>query len=400
MRRPLFVFSVVALALVLGGCNWLKSLGKKDNVEPPTPLTEFVPTAQVDRLWSEGVGGGAGDSGARLSPGHAEGRLYAAGVDGTIEAIDAASGRTLWNKHFGKRNGMFWHRSENSLRWSGGPTASGDVVIVGGLDGQIYALSAQDGAERWNAQLSSEVIAPVAVADGIVVARTNDGRLVGLSLADGTRKWVFDQAVPPLSLRGNSAPLIANGVVYDGFDNGRVVAIRLEDGAELWTQTLSAGEGRTEVERLSDVDGNIVSDGANLYAAGYRGQVAALALDTGRPVWQRDLSSYANVAVGGNTVVVVDAEGNVWAFDRETGVNLWKQDALKYRWLSGAAIQGNYAVVGDSEGYLHWLSLAEGKLAARERLGSKPIEGTPLVVGDVVYAEDVNGTIGAYRTRQ
>ena len=175
--------------------------------------------------------------------------------------------------------------------------------------------------------------------------------------------------------------------------------MRLDDGNEQWAQTLSTGEGRTEVERLADVDGNLVADGGTLYAAGYRGQIAALALDSGRPLWQRDLSSYVGAAVGGNAVVIVDADGNVWAFDRETGVNLWKQDQLKFRWLSTPAIQGKYVAVGDSEGYVHWLSLDEGKFAARERLGKKPIEGAPLVVGDTLYVEDVKGHIGAYRAR-
>jgi outer membrane protein assembly factor BamB len=398
MKRSLFVIAMLATAL--DGCTWIKNLGKKDNVEPPTPLTEFAPTTQVDRVWSEGIGGGAGISGARLAPGIADGRLYAASVDGTIEAIDAASGHTIWQKHLGGRRGWIWHRGENSLRWSGGPTAQGDLVVVGGLDGQVHALSTQDGADRWNAQLTSEVIAAPAIADGVVVVRTNDGRLVGLDAADGSRKWIFDQPVPALSLRGNSAPLIANGVVYDGFDNGKVVAVRLSDGTEQWAQALSNGEGRTEVERLADVDGNIVSDGNALYAAGYRGQVAALALDSGRPLWQRDLSSYVGAAVSGNTVVIVDAEGNVWAFDRETGVNLWKQDKLKFRWLSAPAIQGKYAVVGDSEGYVHWLSLDEGKFAAREKISGKAIEGAPLVVDGTLYVEDVKGHIGAYRARQ
>lgn len=397
MKRSLIL--VAAVAVALGGCTWLKNLGKKDNVEPPTPLTQITPTAQVDRIWSERVGKGAGDSGARLAPGSADGRLYAASIDGTIEAIDAASGRTLWSKHLGERKGWLWRRGENSLRWSGGPGVQGDLLVVGGLDGQLHALSTQDGAERWHVQLTSEVISAPAIDSGVVVVRTNDGRLTGLNANDGSRKWVFEQSVPPLSLRGNANPLIVNGIVYDGFDNGKVVAIRLDDGNEQWAQALSNGEGRTEVERLSDVDGNLVSDGGALFGAGYRGQVAALALDSGRPIWQRDLSSYVGAAVSGNTAVFVDADGNVWAFDRETGVNLWKQDQLKYRWLGAPAIQGDYVVVGDSEGFVHWLSLSEGKFAARERLGKKPIESAPLVVDGVAYVEDVKGRIGAYRVR-
>jgi len=397
MKRSL-VFAVAALAFSAGGCNWIKNLGKKDNVEPPTPLVEFAPSVQIDRIWTEGVGKGAGMSGARLAPNAAaDGRVYAASIDGTVEAIDAVTGRTVWSQRLGGKKGFLWKRSDNTLRWSGGPSVDGDLLVVGGLDGQVYALSTQDGAERWHTQINSEIIASPAIGGGFVVVRANDGKLHGLDASDGSPKWLFDQAVPALSLRGNSAPLIANGVVYDGTDNGRVTAVRLDDGNELWTQTLATGEGRSEVERLSDVDGNMVSDGATLYAIGYRGQIAALALDSGRPVWQRDLSSYAGAAVSGNTVVAVDADGNVWAFDRETGANLWKQDQLKYRWLSAPAIQGDTVVVGDSEGFVHWLSLSEGKFVARQRLGRKPIEGAPVVAGDVVYVEDIRGHIGAYR---
>lgn len=394
------VFTLVVLSLALGGCNWIKTLGRKDNVEPPTPLTEFVASAQVDKLWSEGIGDGAGRSGARIAPAaSSDGRVYVAAINGEVEALDAATGRTLWRRKLGERKGWLWKRSD-TLRWAGGPSVDGDLLVVGGLDGQIAAMSAQDGSPRWTAQINSEVISAPAIGGGIVVVRGNDGRLHGFDAASGASKWVFDQSVPSLSLRGNSAPLILNGVVYDGTDSGRVTAVRLDDGNEQWTQMLGTGEGRTEVERLSDVDGTLVSDGATLYAVGYRGQIAALAPDSGRPQWQRDLSSYAGVAVAGDSVVAVDADGNVWAFDRSTGANLWKQDQLKYRWLSAPAIQGNLVVVGDSEGYVHWLTLGEGKFAARQRLSKKPIEATPVVAGDTVFVEDIRGNLAAYRARQ
>jgi outer membrane protein assembly factor BamB len=394
MKRSVLI--LVVLSFVLGGCNWIKSLGKKDNVEPPTPLTEFTPTAQVQRIWSEGAGSGAGNSGAVLAPAVVDGHLYAASVDGTVEAIDAATGRTLWQKRLGERHGWLWKRGENTLRWSGGPAVRGDLFVVGSLDGDVYSLSAQDGSERWHVKVSSEVIARPAISDEIVVVRTIDGRLSGLDVKDGSRRWVYDQSVPALSLRGNASPVIVNDVVYDGFDNGKVVAVRLADGAPLWAQTLATGEGRTEVERLADVDGEILPSGGNIFAVGYRGQVAAMAADSGRPLWQRDVSSYGGAAAGESTLVLADADGNVWAFDRETGASLWKQDQLKYRWLGTPAVQGKYVVVGDSEGFVHWLSLDEGKFVARERLSKKAIESAPVVVGETVYVEDVKGNIGAY----
>jgi len=270
---------LAALSVSLSGCDWIKSLGKKDNVEPPTPLVEFTPTAQVQKLWTEGAGDGAGDSGARIAPAVVDGKLYAASVDGVVEAIDAATGRTIWEKHLGERHGWLWKRGDNTLRWSGGPGAAGDLFVVGSLDGDVYALSAADGSERWHAKVSSEVISRPAISPDVVVIRTVDGRLTGLDAKDGSQRWVFDQSVPPLSLRSNASPVIIGEAVYDGFDNGKVSAVRLADGAPLWSQTLATGEGRTEVERLADVDGDIVSSGANVVAVGYRGQIASIAAD-------------------------------------------------------------------------------------------------------------------------
>lgn len=390
--------AVLVLALLLGGCTWFRNLGKKDNVEPPTPLAEsFTPTLSVQRAWTGSAGKGPGKSGAPMVPAVADGRLFVADVEGNLSALDAATGKRLWNVHTGKRSGAYWRRTDTSVRWSGGPTVAGDLVIVGGLDGQVGAYAAADGAERWVVNVSSEVITAPAVSGDTVIVRSNDGRLYGLDLGDGSRRWVFDQGVPPLSLRGNSAPRVSNGLAVSGFDNGKIVAVNIADGSQAWMQTLGLGEGRTEVDRLADVDGEVVVDGGEVFAAGYRGIVSALYADSGRTAWQRDLSSYAGVTVAGNVVAVVDDEGNVWAFDRQSGANLWKQDQLKYRWLSSPAAQGGAIVVGDVEGWVHWLNAEDGKLIARERLGKNPIAGAPVVDGDTVYVEDSEGRLGAWR---
>ena len=387
MKRLLLVVALGALALSLSGCNWFKGMGKKDNVEPPTALVEFASSANVQKLWSHSVGKGSGNSGARMHPAVVGDRLYVASVDGIVQALDASSGRPLWST------------KSKDVAWTGGPASDGDLVVVGALDGQVRAFSAVDGSERWQIQLSSEIICAPAIGEGVVAVRSQDGRLYGLDPADGTRRWVYEQAVPLLSLRGNSSPLIGAGLVIGGYDTGRLVAVRSSDGAQAWSQTLATGEGRTEVERLADSDGQLVLDNGELFATSYRGQLAALSAESGRPAWARELSSFAGLAVAANTVVVSDAEGNVWAFDRQSGANLWKQEGLLHRWLSAPAIVGNHAVVGDLEGYIHWLSLSDGSFAARQRLGKQPIESAPVVNGDVVYVESVDGNIAAYRTQ-
>jgi len=398
MKRALIL---IALAAGVSGCATIKgwfSDSKAENIEPPTALVEFPATINVQKVWSERIGKGSQHTGARMSIAYADGKLYAASVTGDIVAFDASNGHTIWHKQIGQRHGWVWHHGENSVRWSGGPTAAGDLVVVGTLEGMVYGLAASDGAERWNAQLSSEVISPPAIGGGLVAARTNDGRVFGLDERDGKRLWVFDHAtVPILSLRGNSAPVIDSGVVYVGEDNGKVIALRATDGGEMWEQQIATGEGRGEIERIQDIDGMLAVDSGVVYAAGYRGQTAALIAQTGRPLWTHELSSFTGVSLSASQVYVGDADSSVWALDLRTGSSEWKQDGLKYRWIGGIGVQGDAIVVGDFEGWVHWLSITDGKFAARAQLSKDPIEAAPIVVGDIVYVMDIEGEIGAFR---
>src|SRR5579885_3369076 len=353
--RHLIALSLLALLPAFAGCSLIsKIVSGKDNVQPPTELTEFTPTVQVQRLWKESIGKGSGRSGIRLRPAYADGKLYVASVDGKLAALDASSGKTIWQDDTGK--------------------------------------------QRWAAELSDEVVSPPVIDQGVVYARTNDGRIYALDAASGARKWVNDQAeIPLLSLRGNGPLLIAHGVVFYGSDDGNVVALRSDTGSAQWQQQIAKGEGRSDIEKLDDSDGSLQLEGDTLYAAAYHGNLVAINAPDGKVNWNRPFSSYVGVAVAGQQLIGVDENSLVWAFDASNGADMWKQDGLQYRWLTAPEVQGRYAVVGDLEGYVHWLSLADGKFAARERLSKDAIRARPLVVGDTVYVEDVDGTIGAYR---
>ncbi|UXI66604.1 outer membrane protein assembly factor BamB [Tahibacter amnicola] len=388
MKKAALILPFAISVGLLGGCDWMKDRStKKENIAAPKELRELTPTLSVTELWTKGTGKGAGKSGVRIRPAVADGKLYAAGVDGEITAIDAASGRTLWNEDF-------------KLRFTGGPGVSGDLLVIGGLDGDVLALDASTGKERWRARVSAEVITAPAIGDGLAVVRCNDGRIYAFDVADGKQRWIYDRpTVPLLSLRGNSAPVINNGLVLSGTDAGKVVALRLSDGAPVWEQALAASEGRSEVERLSDADGTLAVESDVVFGVANHGQVVALGAANGRPLWNRPLSSYTNVDVSASQVYAVDEESQVWALDRTSGSSMWKQDAFQHRWLSGPAVQGGYVVVGDLEGFVHWLAIADGTEVARERLSKDPIRATPVVSGDVVYVEDVEGKLGAYRAQ-
>jgi outer membrane protein assembly factor BamB len=374
---------LMLMLLPLVACKALRP-GSKDNVDPPRALTDFTPTLTVSRAWSQSLGKGERTLRAGMGPSFGDGRIYAASPEGRAYAFDAESGRVVWSV-----------RAEN--RFSSTPGYGEGMVVIGTLDGVVIALDAASGNERWRAEMPSEVIAMPAISDGIVAVRVSDGRLLGLSARDGGRLWVYDRGVPVLTLRGNSPPLIRGGTVFAGYDDGRVVSLRLNDGAPRWEQTLSLREGRTELERMSDIDGELQMVGSEVYAAAYRGQAAALTADAGRQLWVRDLSAPVGLGLAGRQVFAVDESSVVSAVDRVTGSAMWSQDALQFRHLTTPVAVGDHVVVGDLEGYLHWLSSSDGSLAARQRIGRAAIRATPLAVGNMVYVQEINGTLAAYR---
>lgn len=394
MKR--FLLITLTSLFALAGCHSFK----KENVQPPTPLAkDFKPTLQVTRLWRTKIGDGAGESGARLRPAVVDGVLYADSTDGKLTALDANTGKTIWSKSSRTHGWFGWGDAKRKdALYAGGPAVSGDLLAVGTLDGHVYAVNAKDGSPRWEAELNSEVLTAPVISGDQVIVRTSDGRIYGLDSKTGDRRWVYDQGtVPLLSLRGNGPMLSANGVLFFGSDDGKLVALRQDNGSKLWEQKLSTGEGRTDIDHLNDADGAILLDGTTLYAAAYHGKLMAVDGPSGRPLWSHAFSSFGSLAVSGNAIFGVDDQSRVWAFDKRGGADMWKNAALRYRWVTGPAVQGNYLVVGDLDGYVHWLQTGDGALAARERLSKKPIRAQPLVVGDVVYVEDVAGHIGAYR---
>ena len=395
MMKRVLLISLTSL-VALAGCHSFK----KENVQPPTPLAkDFKPTVQVTKVWSARVGEGAGKIGVRLRPTVVDGVLYADSTDGKLAAFDANSGKTLWSKSTRTHGWFGWgDKKRQDAMYAGGPAVEGDLLAVGTLDGHVYGVSAKDGSPRWDTELAGQVLASPVISGDLVLVRTEDGRVYGLDRATGKRRWVYDQGnVPLLSLRGNGGLLAANGVVFFGSDDGKLIALRQDNGAKLWEQKLASGSGRTDIERLDDADGSILLEGSTLYAAAYHGNLMAVDGPSGRPLWGHPFSTFDSLALGGNALYGINEDSQVWAFDKSSGADIWKNDDLKYRWLTGPAVQGNYVVVGDMYGFVHWLQVGDGALAGRQRLSKKAIRAQPLVVGDIVYVEDVKGHIGAYR---
>ena len=375
---------VLAALLLLNGCSWIKSWGDDDEPDAPAELVEFESTLKVGKAWSTDIGKGLDKTGRQIRPAYLSGSLYAADFKGLLVAVDATNGRKQWE-------------IKTELPFTGGPGVTGNLLLMGTENGEVFAFDASTGTQLWSATVTSEVLAAPAESDGIVVVRCIDGRVFGLDADTGQRLWVYDHNVPLLTLRGNAPLLLRAGVVFVGYDGGQVVALKLADGILMWEQTLVTAEGRTELERLSDIDGQLVFIASDLLVSSYKNRLASLAADSGRLLWFKDISSATGVSVDRTNLTLSDRDGNVWLLDRRNGAESWKMDQLLHRGLTRPVFYGNFIVVGDAEGYLHWINIDSGQFAAREKTGGKGFAGPPLVVGNTLYVMTQKGTLTAYR---
>jgi outer membrane protein assembly factor BamB len=380
VRLSVLLASAIALTSV-SGCGLFG--GGEDNIEPPAELVEFEPALDVRRVWNASVGGDSERLRLGLRPTTDGARIFAASHGGRLAAFDAQTGRRQW-------------QIDTDLPLSAGPSFGAGVLVIGTNDGELAAFSAEDGSERWRVAVGSEVLAPPAVANNVAVFRSVDGRLRAVSLANGEEVWSVAQNMPALTVRGNTAPYLAGQVVVCGFDNGRVGAYQLSNGDPVWELAIASPTGRNELERLVDVSAGIQVVGNDVYTASYQGRAVGIDLRTGLVIWQQDMSSFAGVGADINSVYLTNDFDSVIAMDRQGGVEIWRQDALRLRDVTAATRFRDAVVVGDFDGYLHWLSPDDGRFLARERAASGRITWAPLVVGLNVYVQGDDGSVAAY----
>jgi len=373
---------MTAAVFTLAACD------KKDKkVDEPAELTDIAsPSVRVDRVWSGSVGGGGKKMRLGLGLATANDRLYAAGRDGEIAAFDLKTGKQVW-------------RTKTKLDLTGGTGASSELVVVGSADGLVLALAASDGSERWRAEVRGEVLSAPAVADKEVVVRTVDGKLRALAAVDGAELWSTDQQIPRLTLRGVASPVVARDLAISGFDNGRVLAVNLTDGSTVWDAPVSPSHGRTELERLNDIDSAVKVMGDDVFVVGFQGRAAMLAIDSGQIWWTRDVSSYRGVDVDDEQMYVSSSSGELVALKRRSGVEVWRNDSLKFRSLSAPAVVGEHVVVADLDGYTHWFDRATGTIAGRTKTGGERVTNPPLAVNDTLYLINDKGEVSALRAK-
>lgn len=375
-------FTVLLAVLGLAACSSNKV------VEPEPAKLPDLPEAAVkwQKQWSVSVGSGLDGEYLRLRPAVASDTIYAASRDGVLLAVDRESGKLRWKQKTG-------------LALTGGVGAGYGMVLAATGKGEVVAFKAEDGSQLWRSALSAAVLSVPALDAGVVVAQSADGKVYGLKREDGSRLWVHDTSVPVLSLRGGASPLLTQGAVFVGTAGGKVEAIEAESGIMAWEVRVATNQGRSELERMVDVNGDLLLEGKTLYSLGFQSQLTAVDVESGRKLWQYDLSGFQDLAGGLGNVYAVDAGSTLFAVDAASGKAVWKQPDLAWRGLSGPVVSGSYLLVGDNKGYVHVLAQTDGRVLGRFRPDSSPVEAL-LAEQGTVYVYGVKGRLSAWRLRQ
>jgi len=388
--------AVLFLSSALFSCS---STDEEDVSKLVAELTEINEKFEPNVLWDKSVGDGSGDYFSRLKPIVAYDTVYSASRVGDVVAFDEKTGEERWSIDLSDADNQrsFWD-SRLSAQLAGGPVAGFNKVFIGSESGKLYALDAKSGELIWQASIKGEIISSPAVDSGVVVVNTASGIMKAFNAEDGEELWKIEQDVPALTLRGISQPVIASGGVIIGTGKGGINVYLLNKGQEGWSTEIGEPAGSTELERVVDVDSSPVVFGDKIYAVSSRGNLAAIELKSGRVIWKRQYSSYRQISIYRNTIFLTNLRGHVYAIDRINGIERWSNLALTNRGVTGPAVVDDHVVVGDFEGYLHWLDQETGEIVARHEVDGSGIHSTPTVVNNVLYSQSRDGDLQAIET--
>lgn len=400
---------IIALALLLSGCTTVSNWFADDEEIAIRTLPEIDMAFQTQVTWEQDVGDGIENYFSRLTPAIGYGKIFAADREGRIVALSPETGKKIWEldistrstrSYIGNLYGLFAGRV--SAKVSGGISLAYDRLYIGTENGEVLAIDQADGSIVWRTKVPSEVLAAPAIDSGFVVVNTVAGILVGLNADTGELIWENESDVPPLTLRGVSAPAAANGGAIVGLATGRLQVSIIESGLTAWEQVIAKPSGATELERIVDVDSKPLVFGGTVFVISYGGSLSAVELRTGQVVWTREYASFRNVSISGNRLFVTDNNSNIYAIDRRNGVELWSSGELRRRNLTEPTPVGDYIVVGDKFGFLHWFTQDEGKYVSRMEVGDddedEGIYAAPVYQDGLLIVQTRDGEINLIST--
>jgi len=403
MKQAVLKITIMLLSLALFACG-----SSPKDYSDATPLQSINTQVMVQALWAKPSGEVPDYAHAQLpvvidADSVKNKKVYVAGRKGVVTAYAEKKGNLLWQVNL-----------KEAL--TGGPGIGGNLIFVGTREAELIALDKSSGKQQWRQRISSEMLSTPVVVGDLLVVQTIDGNISVYKTASGKKLWSYQRSIPKLTLRGTSAPLVLEETILAWFSDGRLLRLNLNTGELLWETTVAVPHGRTDLERLVDIDGLFRAVDGVVYVSSFQGRVAAVSVADGNVLWARDMSSYTGLTVDRMHIYITDAQSRVWALDGRTGATLWRQDGLLNREVSAPAVQGDTIVVADYDGFVHWLSQDDGGFVARKNLDMvwsemryvwddeeladdvhRSVSVPPVVAANTLYVRDNTGALAAFK---
>lgn len=388
---------LILVALLLTGCAKLDKMFASDNTSTvkggSKAFIEVMSSEPVglQRIWKKSVAGSADEHMQHpLLVVVAEKDVFLGTFQGNVVRLDRESGKVLWETDAGDTV-------------VGGVAVDAQSVFAGTRNGEMVAFSREDGHELWRVTVSTSVASAPVVAGNKVLFITLDNRTYALNSSDGKRLWVHSTAPEALVVMGAATPTVDGRKVYVGYASGEVFALSLEEGTPIWTENLSVVGGRSELDLLQDVDASIVvpkgkrvskSDLNKVFAVNHRGRVAALYSRTGAQIWEQSISAIRRPLLVYGRIFISDMDGNLAALSSEDGLELWRT-RLTDGLLTAPEIIGEKIVVADSLGRFFSLDAASGRVLGLDRLADTLL-AAPVVDGNSLFLWTNEGNLLRY----
>lgn len=372
-KKSLILFFTAAL---------VQSCGASSNVRPPSPLIEIDSPKIVEVLWDESFGGSDPDKQLKLKTAILDNSIFTVDSYGELSSFSLKDGDDNWSVDLKREI-------------TAGIGVSDSALYLGTRGGHLLALNPENGELKWNKRLNTAILASPVTSSGVVVIQTVDGKVFALDEKTGKQLWQYKKEEPSLSLRGTSSPIPISNIIITGFATGTIAALSLDTGKQLWELPVSLPSGRNEIERLSDVDARPIINKFRLFVASYHGKLVCIDIRSGEKLWSRDLSVFSDMSIDNENIYVLDDRGVMHAFDQEAGSTVWQQAQFYGRNPSPPVVVGDKIVVGDIEGYVHWLNTVDGLILGRVQIADSPIVAPARINNTTAYINTVDGDLAA-----
>jgi outer membrane protein assembly factor BamB len=437
MHRALAAL-LLLLSLNVGGCGWfgdkktalpgerisVLSLDRRLEPDPAlaqTPIILPPPVVNADwpeaggypnhamqhlslpdrltQAWTTSIGEGASRYTRVLSqPVVAKGRVYAMDGGVQVSALDAGTGNRLWQIDFKPDD-------ERGNSFGGGVAFWNDRLYVATGYAQVFALEPEDGRVIWKIAVGAPVRSGPTVSDGRIFVVTVDNELVVVAAEDGRRLWNHNAIPETASLLGSASPAVEGEVVVAAYSSGELYALTVENGRPLWSDNFSNTRSINAVSSLADIRGRPVLDRGRVFAASHSGRMAAIDLRSGDRAWEQEFGSTHSPWIAGDYLYVLSNDNALVCLTRNDGKIRWVQQLPSFQnerkkkdrmiW-AGPVLGSDRLIVLSSTGDAISISPYTGEPLGREEMSAGGYTA-PVIADNSLYVLTDDANLAAYR---